>query len=220
MKIDDVNIGEVESTKFLGVVIDKKLTWKLHIAYISGKISRGVGMIIKARRCLNRKALLTLYYSFIFPYMTYCNHVWGTACPTNLKRVVLLQKKVIRIMLQTKRNAPTDPLFAQLRIMPFPNINIYLIGRFMYRFVNGMLPTMLSSLFIFNRNVHRYSTRQVDLLHVPLVKSNLGKNNIIYRGPIILNALTKLDVSMKTSEAVLSSNIKRVLCRGSLLYLR
>ena len=76
IKIDNESIDEIEKTKILGVIIDNKLNWKEHIAYIADKLSRGIGMIIKARHYLNKDALLSLYYGFIYPYLTYCNQVW------------------------------------------------------------------------------------------------------------------------------------------------
>ena len=48
LSIDGEPIYEVQKTKFLGVIIDKKLTWKEHIALTAGKIYRGIGMVIKA----------------------------------------------------------------------------------------------------------------------------------------------------------------------------
>ena len=66
IRIENQAINEVNKTKFLGVIIDKKLTWKEHISYLSSKISRGIGMIIKAKERLNKDALVTLYYSFIY----------------------------------------------------------------------------------------------------------------------------------------------------------
>ena len=42
--IDGVIIDRVKYTKFLGVYIDEKLKWDKHIPYISGKISRGLGI--------------------------------------------------------------------------------------------------------------------------------------------------------------------------------
>ena len=32
-------MNEIDNIKFLGILIDKNLTWKQHIAYVSGKIS-------------------------------------------------------------------------------------------------------------------------------------------------------------------------------------
>ena len=61
IKIDGTKIEEVKKkTKFLGVIIDNKLTWKDHVAHVASKVSRGMDMIIKARNYLNRKGLLTL----------------------------------------------------------------------------------------------------------------------------------------------------------------
>ena len=49
LKINGQDISEVVKTKFLDVNIDNKVNWKDHINYIAGKISRGIGMVIKAR---------------------------------------------------------------------------------------------------------------------------------------------------------------------------
>ena len=49
LKIDGEEISEVFKTKFLSVIIDNKLKWQHHIAYISSKISKGIGIIIKER---------------------------------------------------------------------------------------------------------------------------------------------------------------------------
>ena len=148
IRIENQAINEVNKTKFLGVIIDKKLTWKEHISYLSSKISRGIGMIIKAKKRLNKDALVTLYYSFIYSYMTYCNHVWGTACITRLNKIIILQKKAIRIICNVNRRTPTDPLFRDLKIVPFLDVNIYSIARFMFRYVNGSLPYLSPLLVI------------------------------------------------------------------------
>ena len=61
LKIDGHAIHEVCKTKFLGVFIDNKLYWEDHISYISSKIARGLGVIIKARNYLNKDGLVNLY---------------------------------------------------------------------------------------------------------------------------------------------------------------
>ena len=43
--------------KFLGVLTANALMWKQHIAYASGKIARGIGIIIKARQYLNKQII-------------------------------------------------------------------------------------------------------------------------------------------------------------------
>ena len=54
---------------FLGVLIDKHLTWKQHIDYNSSKISKIIGPIVRLRNHVPFKTLLEIYPSLIFPYM-------------------------------------------------------------------------------------------------------------------------------------------------------
>ena len=81
---DGQEIDEVKKTKFLGVIIDSKLNWKEHISYISGKLSRSIGMILKARHFLNNHGLIALYFSLLYPYLSYCKPIWGSTYKTNL----------------------------------------------------------------------------------------------------------------------------------------
>ena len=43
-----------------------------------------MGIIIKARKYLNKKSLVNLYHSFVFPYLTYCIEIWGNASDIHL----------------------------------------------------------------------------------------------------------------------------------------
>ena len=62
-------IKQVPFTKFLGVIIDDKLNFDNHISYIKNKISKGLGILIKAKQYLNRRILVNLYYTFVYPYL-------------------------------------------------------------------------------------------------------------------------------------------------------
>ena len=53
----------------------------------------------KARRHLDKKSLLSLCYSYIYPYLTYCIEVWGCAAKSHLQSLFLLQKKIVRIII-------------------------------------------------------------------------------------------------------------------------
>ena len=53
----DVTVGanvveRVKSIKFLGVIIDENVSWTEHIYYIKNKISKGIGILCKARKVL------------------------------------------------------------------------------------------------------------------------------------------------------------------------
>ena len=69
IKINNIPIDRVHSTKFHVVYIESKLNWSEHIKYIRGKLSKSIGIICKARNLLNRSTLVTLYNSFVLPYI-------------------------------------------------------------------------------------------------------------------------------------------------------
>ena len=73
----DISLNRVTFTKFLSVIIDDKLSFSRHVSYIKNEISKRMGIIIKARKYLNKKSLLDLYHAFVYPYLTYCIEVWG-----------------------------------------------------------------------------------------------------------------------------------------------
>ena len=68
--INQTRIQEVKETKFLGVIIDNKLNWSAHISYISKKISNGIGIILKSKIIFSNETLLSLYHTFVYPYLS------------------------------------------------------------------------------------------------------------------------------------------------------
>ena len=72
-----------EYIKYLGILIDKNLTWKLHINVVSLKISKTVGLLAKLRHFVPRQILLKIYQSLIYPYVTYGLAAWGQAADTS-----------------------------------------------------------------------------------------------------------------------------------------
>ena len=83
--IDGSILNRSSNIKYLGVIIDHKLNWCEHIAHVKNKVSKGIGVLYKARQFLDKKSLHNLYYSYIYPYLIYCIEVWGSACQTHLR---------------------------------------------------------------------------------------------------------------------------------------
>ena len=179
-------------------------------------MSRGIGIIIKARKYLPKDALLSLYYSFIYPYLTYCNIVWGTACTSYLEQLKILQKKAMRIIAGVKRREHTDPLFQKYGLLKLNEINTFLTGRFMFKVFNKNIIDIFQDLFTRKRDIHPYATRQASHYHPPLVNTNLGKRGIRYHGVHIWNIIMEKGIITDCSEAVFKNIIKKSLIENRL----
>ena len=101
---------------FLGVILH--LSWKSHIAHLATKVSRQLGMIYKCSFCLNESALRILCFSLIYPYLLYCITDWGSTYPTNLNSLVILQKRAIRIISESRFDVYTGPIFKERNALP------------------------------------------------------------------------------------------------------
>ena len=77
--INGSKLQRVKCVKYLGLMVDQKLKWIDHITHVKHKVAHGLGIINKAKPFLTKKGLRNLYYSFIYPYFTYCVEVWGNA---------------------------------------------------------------------------------------------------------------------------------------------
>ena len=77
LKIDNTHIDRVYVTKFLGVLIDDRFTWKQHISNIKVKLSKCVAILYKCNKLLETSSLRVLYCSLFLPYLNYCCEVWG-----------------------------------------------------------------------------------------------------------------------------------------------
>ena len=159
LKINNTSLTAVDSTKFLGVYVDCHLTWKEHIAYIASKIAKNIGVIARTAYILPSSIRIKLYYSLVYPYLSYCNIVWGSTYATRLHRLNVLQKRAIRLVAGVPYSSHTAHIFKTLNMLKIDQIGILQIGEFMYRFDRNLLPSIYKHYFQLSSQVHPYFTR-------------------------------------------------------------
>ena len=170
--------------------MDENLNWKSEISHVANKVAKSIGIISRCSFFLPKSSLRMLYYSLIYPYFYYCNIVWASTYKTNLRRLVILQKRIIRIINKSHFNAHTDPIFKDLGILKFNDIHLLQLGQFMYSCKNSFLPPRFNNNFSQSNQFHSYNKKIPRPTVYRIVVQTLGSSRPFFQGQILLVHLT------------------------------
>ena len=193
---------------FLGVVLDEHLSWKPHISKVARKISKSIGVINRARSFLPKLCLKTLYYCLVYPYLHYCIIVWGSTYKTNLRRLVSLQKRGIRIISKSTFDSHSDPIFKELELLKLSDIRQLELGKLMFSLNHSLLPSKFNDYFSLNKQVHSYATRHANDFHLPFCRTNLRKFSVSFQGPTYYNSIEN-DIKESNSLHLFKTKLKK-----------
>ena len=102
IRVDGYTIKRVRKAKYLGMIIDEKLTWENHIDHISLKIKRNIGIMRRMRDDIPKRSLILLYKTLVKPSFRYCNTTWGTCNSSLFDRLQALQNRAVRTVANVK----------------------------------------------------------------------------------------------------------------------
>ena len=208
------SIPRVSTVRYLGVLLNETLSWLEHVNHIKGKIAKGIGIISKARKYVNAKTLLSLYYSFIYPYLIYCVEVWGCTCKTHLTPLIKLQKRAIRIVFSLSFEKNLKVVYKKFNILDLSQIYYFFTCLFVFKFRQGMLPDIFDSFFEYP--FHQYRTRNHSrIMNIPPCKSSFSKMRMRYMGVKVHNAVF-VNIQWNDSYESFKRNLKKYLVFHSL----
>ncbi len=189
IKLNNETINRVSNSKFLGVIIDDKLSWDEHAKAVASKVSRSIGILNKASKSLPRHILTTIYSTIVLPHLQYCNVVWAKNYRNRLESIFLLQKKAIRIVNHAGYYDHTAPLFKNVNQMTIFDINMHQIGSFMHQLAHANMPTTFNHILNPRTNIHHHNPRNKNLLNICHYKTIQKTFSISVAGPTLWNSL-------------------------------
>ena len=149
-------------------MIDKNLSWKIHIDNVAAKLSKTVGLIAKLRHFAPQHTLLNIYRALILPYLSYGLIVWGQASKIH-------QKKVFRFIFFAHRNVHAIPLFIDANILPISFLYFKSVSYLMHDIHTNSAPSKIVNLFSQISSIHPYNTRSSSKNNMYIKKFDLEK---------------------------------------------
>ena len=228
LNICDFPIKRVDSTKFLGVVIDEQLSWEPHVTALRRKLSHASATLYRIRDSVPEELHKDLYFTLFESHVTYCISVWGGAHKNVLANVWTAQKHCVRVLFGNKlayidkfktcakarpylsqaldssffRLEHTKQLFTKNGILALENLYTY--HTFMETFKILKLHTPISLYNLYHRSLRK---------ELILIVSSSSTKDFITRSTTLWNSIAPKfrfhDFSYKISQA--KCNIKNAL---------
>lgn len=197
LKIDENEILHVDTFSFLGITLDKRMSFKTHVMKVWSKISKIIGILNKMKHIIPRYSLLTIYNSLIMPQFTYGILIWGH----QIYQLQKLQKRAIRIICNEKYNAHTDRLFKELNLLKVQDLHKVNELKLYFKLQNNLVPEYTKSIFTPISQIHSHNTRRHDLLYTPRAKHTFAKQCVRYSLPTTIKHIPGYIISKITTHS-------------------
>ena len=189
--MDGVQLKFEEQASFLGITIDSHLTWEAHGNNVANKISRNSSMINRVKKILPPASLKILYSSFILPHLQYGAAIWGGYPTKSRKRIISIQKRIIRTITKSYFIAHSEPRLKRMKLLKFNDIYELQCLTYIHDSIYNRAPKILDSIVTREQEGHNYHFRNHERnplnLKVPASRTNISKFSCTVQGPKLWN---------------------------------
>jgi len=159
IQLDGTEIPNVTSTKLLGVHLDQQLSWSEHINHVQKKLASNLYLLKQIKNFLPVEARKLFFNSYVLPHFDYCSVIWGNCSKTALNKLVKMQKRAARIILDKDYNTRSNELFMELGWISLEDRINFKRSVQVYKCLQDPDSQGLGDLFEYNKNIHRHNTR-------------------------------------------------------------
>lgn len=188
--INNTNIMPTESTRYLGLMIDRCLKWDIHVRSLKGQLFPYLFVLRNTKYNLPKSNKKALYYSYVHSHLNYLISIWGYANDTHLRQLQVIQNKAIRSLFWQEYHSEGISTEGLLKRYGIPNVaQLRLIDSMttIYKIRNNLIRNNIT-LTTF-QDVHNYNTRNRSNFIIPRTRTNLLYNSIFAKGLSQFNVL-------------------------------
>ena len=144
--VDNQNLKVVSSVELLGIQIDDKHNFNLHISNICRSTANQLNALIRLKRFLGFTEKRILINSYFMANFNYCPLVWMFSSASSLKKIENLQKRALRF-LYNDYEIPYEELLLKSDRATM-NINrLRILCTEIYKTINNLNPEFMRDLF-------------------------------------------------------------------------
>jgi hypothetical protein len=179
------------------------LTWKQHIEYLKKKISLACFALRNIKDTISLHALKLIYFANVHCIKSYGIIFWGDSSCAN--KVFILQRKVVRIITNSRSRESCRDIFKKLEIMTA-------YGQYIYSLVLYVINN--KHIFNFKKEIHTYKTRALKNLYLPAINVTKYSKGAYIASIKVFNHLP-LSIKVLTTDTSFKTALKRFLYHHS-----
>ena len=141
------------------------------------------------------------YCTLILPYLNYCSENWGNTYESNLNKLFLKQKRVIRIINKATFYAHTTLLFKKLNVLKLKDLIELKTAIFMYKVYTKSLPRNILEKFEIKNKNRCYNLRSKKVFNLKFVRTTQKQMCLSVCGIKLWNSLSEETLKCKSIQS-------------------
>lgn len=110
-------IEKVTHTKYLGVIIDQRLSWHRHLELTTCRIRKLIFTFKNLRHVAPRDLINQIYISLGQSILNYCIYIWGGASKVKFLELERAQRSLLKVMYFKPYRFPTQELYNNSKLL-------------------------------------------------------------------------------------------------------
>ena len=151
-----------ENTKYLGVILDRNLTFETHTKELNHKLVKYRGIFSKIRHFLPVSCRKIVCNAIISSGHNYGSEIYVRTSKRHIQPLAVTQNKLLRILQFIARKTPLKSLYAAFDVIKLKDLHYLNKCCIVHKFTHSpcLLPEAINDIFRKNKQVHQYDTRQ------------------------------------------------------------
>lgn len=208
------DIEWVDEFKYLGLIINSKMSFAAHINNVINRISRFTGTFHVLRKIVPRFVLKLLYFSFVMPHVLMHIEIWGAAPVVHLNKLCIKLNMLLRAILGVRYSngrpdMDTDTMYNMLGFLQLEEVFRLKMFTLLLNLLRGTYPDLYEILLEPYLPTHNYATR-IDFRY-PLITCEVERRAVSSQLILLHNAVPNNFLNEDTSICNLVKKYRRSL---------
>ena len=210
--VDDITILQSEHVKLLGVTLDQKLNFNVHIKNIVRKAAKQLCALRRISNYIPVDARMAIYRSFVLSNLVYCRTVWHFCSKGDSKKLEKLQERGLRIVFGDY-SSDYCTLLEKSKCMSLEESRLQALIIEVYKACKGTAPEYMKEMYTIKSTNYNMRTMQLTMYHKRTV--GYGLRTFTHLGASLWNKLPnelkEIDTITNFKEHLSKTNLQNLL---------